>query len=119
LLGRALGSVSIDRGGAVAHAGITLGMIEACGATGVDTSEFTTPLLAIEGVRIAILFRELPGGKVKVSLRSKGELDVSLLAAEFGGGGHRNASGIVMPGPFEDIVRTVTARAVALAEDGR
>ena len=66
-----------------------------------------------------MLFRELPGGKVKVSLRSKGELDVSMLASEFGGGGHRNASGIVMPGRFEDIVATVTRRAAVLAEDGR
>jgi bifunctional oligoribonuclease and PAP phosphatase NrnA len=119
LLGRALASVSLDSRGTVAAAGITMGMIDACGATGVDTSEFTTPLLAIDGVRVAILFRELPGGKVKVSLRSKGELDVSLVAAEFGGGGHRNASGIVMPGRFEEIVDTVSARAVRLATDGR
>jgi phosphoesterase RecJ-like protein len=119
LLGRALASVSLDQAGTVASSGITLGMIDACGATGVDTSEFTTPLLAIDGVRVAILFRELPGGKVKVSLRSKGELDVSLVAAEFGGGGHRNASGIVMPGRFEEVVDTVSARAVALAADGR
>jgi phosphoesterase RecJ-like protein len=119
LLGRALASLSLGTGGAVASAGITLGMIEACGATGVDTSEFTTPLLAVDGVRVAILFRELPGGKVKVSLRSKGELDVQQMAAEFGGGGHRNASGIVMPGRFEEIVDTVTSRAVSLAADGR
>lgn len=119
LLGRALASVSLGEGSTVASAGITMGMIEACGASSVDTSEFTTPLLAIEGVRIAILFRELPGGKVKVSLRSKGELDVSLMAAEFGGGGHRNASGIVMPGRFDVVVDTVTARAVSLAADGR
>ena len=37
------------------------------------------------------------------------------MAAEFGGGGHRNASGIVMPGRFEESVDTVTARAVTLA----
>jgi phosphoesterase RecJ-like protein len=119
LLGRALAGISLDRGGAVATAGITLGMIEACDATGVDTSEFTTPLLAVDGVKIAILFRELPGGRVKVSLRSKGELDVQRMASEFGGGGHRNASGIVLPGRFEAIVDAVTARAVALAADGR
>ena len=119
LLGRALAGLSLATGGAVATVGITLGMIDACGAAGVDTSEFTTPLLAVDGVRIAMLFRELPGGKVKVSLRSKAELDVQRIAAEFGGGGHRNASGIVMPGRFEDIVEAVTARAVALAADGR
>jgi phosphoesterase RecJ-like protein len=119
LLGRALAGTSLFGGGEVATAGITIGMIEACGAKGVDTSEFTTPLLAVDGVRIAILFRELPGVKVKVSLRSKGELDVQQMASEFGGGGHRNASGIVLPGRFEDIVDRVTARAVALAADGR
>jgi phosphoesterase RecJ-like protein len=118
LLGRALAGLSLAGGGSVATVGITIGMIDACGAAGVDTSEFTTPLLAVDGVRVAILFRELPGGKVKVSLRSKGEIDVQRMAAEYGGGGHRNASGIVMPGRFEDIVDAVTTRAVALAADG-
>jgi len=119
LLGRALADLSLGAEGAVASVGITLAMIEACGATGVDTSEFTTPLLAVDGVRVAILFRELSGGKVKVSLRSKGELDVQQMASEFGGGGHRNASGIVMSGTFDDVVAKVTARAVALAQDAR
>lgn len=118
LLGRALSGLSVGGNGAVASVAVTLGMIDACGAQGVDTSEITTPVLAVDGVRIAILFRELPGGKVKVSLRSKGELDVQRMASEFGGGGHRNASGIVMPGRFEDVVDAVTARAVALATDG-
>jgi phosphoesterase RecJ-like protein len=119
LLGRALAGLSVDASGVVASIGITLEMIGACGAAGVDTSEFTTPLLAVDGVRIAMLFRELGGGKVKVSLRSKGELDVQKMAAEFGGGGHRNASGIVMTGGFDDVVRMVTLRAEALATGGR
>jgi phosphoesterase RecJ-like protein len=114
-----LAGLALGASGKVASIGVTLEMIEASGAAGVDTSEFTTPLLAVEGVRIAMLFRELAGGKVKVSLRSKGELDVQKLASEFGGGGHRNASGIVMPGVFDDVVRTVTARAESLATGGR
>jgi phosphoesterase RecJ-like protein len=119
LLGRALADLAVTADGAVASVGITLAMVEACGASGVDTSEFTTPVLAVDGVRIAILFRELPGERVKVSLRSKGELDVQRMAAEFGGGGHRNASGIVMPGRFASVVAAVTARAGALvAENG-
>jgi bifunctional oligoribonuclease and PAP phosphatase NrnA len=119
LLGRALSDLALAADGVVASIGVTLEMVEACGAAGVDTSEFTTPLLAVDGVRIAILFRELPGGKVKVSLRSKGEIDVQRMAAEFGGGGHRNASGIVLPGGFGDVVSAVTARAVALANEGQ
>jgi phosphoesterase RecJ-like protein len=105
--------------GAVASVGITRAMVEESGAADVDTSEFTTPLLAVDGVRIAILFREMADGRVKVSLRSKGELDVQRIAAEFGGGGHRNASGIVMPGRFREVEVAVTAAAVALAGSGR
>jgi phosphoesterase RecJ-like protein len=85
-----------------------------CDAEGADTSEMTTPLLAIEGVRIALLFRELPEGRVKVSLRSKGDLDVYRLAAEFGGGGHRNASGIVADGRLDEMAETVIAGAAGL-----
>jgi phosphoesterase RecJ-like protein len=119
LLGRALAGLRLAAGGAVGVIGVTRGMVEESRAEGVDTSEVTTPVLAVDGVRIAVFFRELAEGKVKVSLRSKGALDVQRLAAEFGGGGHRNASGIVMQGTYEEIVERVTARAVALAEDGR
>jgi phosphoesterase RecJ-like protein len=119
LLGSALAGLSLDASGAVASIGVTLQMIETCGAAGVDTSEFTTPLLAVDGVTIAILFRELVDGRVKVSLRSKGDLDVQKMAAEFGGGGHRNASGIVMAGRFEDVVEKVSQRAAALATESR
>lgn len=119
LLGRALAGLTLTADGAVASVGITLAMIEGCGAVGVDTSEFTTPLLAVEGVRIAILFRELADGKVKVSLRSKGELDVQQMASRFGGGGHRNASGIVTSGRFDEVTASITAAAVALVSGGR
>ena len=119
LLGRALSGLSMAADGAVATVGITRAMIDASGASGVDASEFTTLLLAVDGVRIAILIRELEDGRVKVSLRSKGALDVQRMAAKFGGGGHRNASGIVMPGRFEEVTSVVTAAAVALAGEGR
>jgi phosphoesterase RecJ-like protein len=114
LLGKALSALRLSEDGAVASCRLTRAAIEGCGATAVDTSEMTTPLLAIGGVRIAMLFRELDGGRVKVSLRSKGELDVHGLAAEFGGGGHRNASGIVMSGALDEVADTVVAKAEAL-----
>jgi len=114
LLGRALADVSTHADGAVASVRITLELLDELDARGVDTSEITTALLVMDGIRIALLFRELEGGRVKVSLRSKGMMNVHLLAAEFGGGGHRNASGIVMPGEIEDVIRTVTQRAVNL-----
>ncbi len=114
LLGRALAGLSLDAGGGIVSVRITHAMESECGADGADTSEMTTPLLAIDGVRIALLFRELPEGRIKVSLRSKGDLDVLRLAAEFGGGGHRNASGIVTVGRLDEIADTVIARAAGL-----
>jgi bifunctional oligoribonuclease and PAP phosphatase NrnA len=114
LMGRALADLRLDAGGAVVSVRITRAMEGEYGAAGADTSEMTTPLLAIDGVRIALLFRELPEGRIKVSLRSKGDLDVYRLAVEFGGGGHRNASGIVTAGRLDEIAETVISRAAGL-----
>lgn len=114
LLGHALTGLTVSAGGAVASVELRRELISSLEAEEVDSGEITTPLLAMDGVRVAILFRELPGGRIKVSLRSKGDLDVHRLATEFGGGGHRNASGIVSDGPMDRVVAAVTERAAAL-----
>jgi phosphoesterase RecJ-like protein len=111
LLGQALSSLRLDAAGAVASVRITEGMLASCDGDEVDTSEMTTALLAMDGVRLALLFRELPGGRIKVSLRSKGELDVHRLASGFGGGGHRNASGIVLAGRLDEVTERIIAEA--------
>jgi len=118
LLGLALAGLQLDADGRVVSVRITPEMVASAGANGADVSEMSTPLLAIDGVRIAVLFRELPDGRVKVSLRSKGQLDVHRLALGFGGGGHRNASGIVTEGTLEAVARRVLHEAVALARSG-
>ncbi len=114
LLGHTLAGLKMFADGAIAVVRIDREMLEELSAEDVDTSEINTALLAMDGLSVALLFRELPDGKVKVSLRSKGKIDVHLLASEFGGGGHRNASGIVMDGALDLVVRTVTDRTAAL-----
>ncbi len=116
LLGAALAEVRLDARGAVASVRITRDMIRVAQAEDVDPTEILTSLLAMHGVKVAILFRELGDGRIKVSLRSKGSLDVHRLATEFGGGGHRNASGIVMAGEIDDAIGVVTSRASAMLE---
>ena len=118
LLGLALSDLRLDADGAVASIRIQQSMVDATQTGDEDTSEMTTALLAIDGVRIAILFRETDDNHVKVSLRSKGSLDVRVLATEFGGGGHRNASGIVMQGHFDEVIERVLERATTLAGSG-
>lgn len=114
LLGHALANLRLDVGGAVASVTLDRSLIDRLAAQNEDTSEITTTLLALDGVRVVMLFRELADGRVKVSLRSKGELDVHQLATEFGGGGHRNASGIVLTGSLDQVVPTIIARAESL-----
>ena len=57
-----------------------------------DAEGFVEYLISIKGVEIGVLFKERENG-VKVSLRSKGKIDVESVAKKFGGGGHREAAG--------------------------
>lgn len=66
-----------------------------------DTERFVEFLRILKEVRITALFREVEPNFVKVSLRSKGEIDVSIIAREFGGGGHKNAAGYRAKGSLD------------------
>ena len=62
---------------------------------------------AIKGVEVGVLFREISPDVVKIGFRSKGDLDVSLLAAKFGGGGHKQASGAKQTGEIDEVINRV------------
>ncbi len=66
--------------------------------------------LTIVGVDVVAFFRELEDGSFRVSLRSKDNIDVSRIAAEFGGGGHRKAAGCRMAGHLEDVQDQIVSR---------
>src|SRR5437667_2931669 len=65
----------------------------------------------VAGVRLALLFRQLANGKVKVSFRSLGDVDVAELAHRFGGGGHRKAAGASLEGSLAEAQAEVLAAA--------
>lgn len=69
-----------------------------------DTSGLINEIINIESIKIAISITEPSEGKFKVSLRSKGDIDVSRAVEAFGGGGHKNASGCEMYGEYDDIM---------------
>lgn len=74
-----------------------------------DTERLAEELRATDGIRVAVLFKELPNGKIKVSLRAKDGLDVSRIARVFGGGGHVQAAGCLIPGTLEEVETRVLA----------
>ena len=64
---------------------------------------------SITGTRLALFFRDLGHGKVKVSFRSTGDVDVNQLAKRFGGGGHARASGALIAGTLDEVREKVVA----------
>lgn len=109
LQGTALAGLRVEEGGALAWMALTHEQITACQAETEDTSEVINELLTILGVKLAVLFKELPEGRTKLSFRSKGDLDVNRLAARFGGGGHTNAAGAVLEHGLQRTIGEVLA----------
>ncbi len=66
---------------------------------------------SIAGVRMALLFREIAQGRIKVSLRSVGPVDVAGFAKPFGGGGHVKAAGLSLAGTLADVQTEVLSAA--------
>jgi phosphoesterase RecJ-like protein len=99
LLGRALSSLCQE--GAISWMYVSEADMLTSGATEQDCEGLVNWALGIDGVEATAFFREIPGSSYRVSLRSKGRIDVSRIAKSFGGGGHACASGHAIAGPFE------------------
>ncbi len=107
LVSHALADAHYDHDGRFAWARLTLEQLQECDGLEEDTSDLVNMLLAVQGVVASAIFKELPEGRVKVSLRSKGDVDVNRVAVRFGGGGHKNASGVLVRAPFDETVRRI------------
>ncbi len=93
LLGRALSEFQQSAHGKIAWIGLPLKLRQELGATEDEHERIIEHLCYIKGVEVALLLLELPEETTKVSLRSRGTVDVGNLARKFGGGGHDRASG--------------------------
>lgn len=87
-------------------------------ATIEDTEGFINYPRSIDGVELAILFKETSPNYCKVSFRSGGKVNVSNLAAKFGGGGHHNAAGSVVSGKLNEVKERVLAEAMQIFKSG-
>jgi phosphoesterase RecJ-like protein len=89
---------------------LTPEMFRNSGASNQDTEGLIDFLQDIQTVELAVLFEERDSENLKVSLRSKGTVNVSLLASEFGGGGHPSAAGINLKGPVRELQNKILDR---------
>ena len=107
-LAAALGHMQLE--GHVAWSWILQSEMELAGAEVEDCEGIVSYLIGMAGVEAAVFLRELPAGaEFRLSLRSKGRLDVARIAEQFGGGGHRNASGCTVEGPLSSAAGRVVA----------
>jgi bifunctional oligoribonuclease and PAP phosphatase NrnA len=116
LLGAAL--KNLERADRIAWLWITLEDMARAGALEEDCEGIVNFALSIAGVEAAVFLRELQDGQVRLSLRSKGSVNVADIAEKLGGGGHENAAGCTLAGPLErarDEILTELQRAVAEA----
>ena len=106
LLGEMLRSLELFAEGRVATVWLTEEMFQRAGAAPGDSEGLIDHPRSIGGVEAVALFRQLPSGAVKASLRSRGAVDVEAIARHRGGGGHHNAAGFTLEAddPREDPV---------------
>jgi phosphoesterase RecJ-like protein len=108
LVGVALGRLATRANGRVAWTEIYMTDYPAPGAVPGDTEDLINHPRSVDGVEVALVFIEQPGGGTKVSFRSRAA-DVSALAERFGGGGHKLASGARVDRPLPEVREEVLA----------
>ncbi len=96
LWGALMTEVTLHGGGTVACCIVTQAMLRQSNCTKDDLEGFVGWLRRLQGVRVALFVREDGAARSKISLRSMGDVDVRVVAAHFGGGGHVAASGVEM-----------------------
>jgi phosphoesterase RecJ-like protein len=115
LTGRMLERLQTTDGGRVAYTEIRRSDYDATGASPQDTEDLVNYTRSVAGVEVGLLFLEQPRGGIKVSFRSRAGVDVARLAEQFGGGGHRLASGAVLDVSLEEArARVLEAVHIAL-----
>jgi len=111
LLGRAMGSLRLEFQGRVAVISLTQRDFIETSSGPEETEEFINYGLMVPSVQVALFVRETEiAGKMKVSFRGKGLVDVLRVAVAYGGGGHKNAAGCTVDGNLENTVQSVLSR---------
>lgn len=111
LLRDALATLEVDPAYGISWISVAAGAAEEYGLKSEDLEGIAEHPRSVGGTRLAIFFRDLGHGKIKVSFRSTGKVNVNEFARMFGGGGHARASGALIPGTLEEVRHNVVAAA--------
>jgi len=118
LIGALLDGMQLMDGGRLAVLYLDDTMLAACGCTHNDTEGLINLPLTAREIHAVVFFKVGPDGTVRVSMRSKYDVDVRLVANGFGGGGHKNAAGFTVAGPLDQVRTVILDKVVAAIESG-
>ncbi|NBB76916.1 MAG: bifunctional oligoribonuclease/PAP phosphatase NrnA [Bacteroidetes bacterium] len=105
LLSKALQTIQLFEDNQIAVMSVTKEMLEETGTSTSDCEGFVKYPLSIKNIKAAILVKDFYDEGIRISLRSKSNVDVNRWARELGGGGHKKASGAWHEGPREKAIR--------------
>ena len=118
LFGSVLSAMQIDASGRIAIVYLDREMARQAGGTYEDTEGLINLPLTVKEMQAVVFFREVEGEDYRVSMRSKGDIDIGSIAKEFGGGGHKNAAGCAVTGPIGTLQKLFVEK-IEGAIDGR
>jgi phosphoesterase RecJ-like protein len=110
LFGAVLSGMELDDTGRLATIVVDRRLADACGGTYEDTDGLINLPLTVKDIQAVVFFKENAPDDWRVSMRSKGEIDINAVARQFGGGGHKNASGCSAVGRLDDLKATFRAK---------
>jgi phosphoesterase RecJ-like protein len=103
LMGAVLHDLELEAHGRLACVHMSLQLLKDTGSTQEDSDGLINLPLSVKEIEAVVFFKEVEPQNYRISMRSKGDVDVNRIARTFGGGGHKNAAGCSMSGPYPDI----------------
>jgi bifunctional oligoribonuclease and PAP phosphatase NrnA len=103
LFGRVLSQMELDPTGRVATVYVDRKLARDCGGTYEDTEGLINLPLTVKEIQAVVFFKENATDDWRISMRSKGDVDINAVATQFGGGGHKNASGCSAEGSIDEL----------------
>jgi phosphoesterase RecJ-like protein len=110
LFGAVLSAMQIDATGHIAIVYLDHEMARAAGGTYEDTEGLINLPLTVKEIQAVVFFKQDEGDHYRVSMRSKGAIDIGAVAKQFGGGGHKNAAGCTVTGPVDALQKEFVER---------
>src|SRR5678816_3902724 len=105
LFGAVLSAMQIDATGRIAIVYLDHLMAREAGGTYEDTEGLINLPLTVKEIQSVVFFKQNDGDEYRVSMRSKGDIDIGGVAKQFGGGGHKNAAGCTVNGGIDELQR--------------